>query len=383
MSNNIPAGRKLTIKRKRDEAPVDALMVEQSSQRRKLTTETTFFRRVISINASSSPIISAPSDASAPRRFHITPGKGRLILVERKEDGALGTPTVVPNESVVAQPEHQDAPASVPEPQSAPKPRKLPGMFEANKQARARGETLAPSRVVPTSEEPSEEAVREAEKFAEEVERKETVAFTPTIVKMHGKYKPKAPALRFKDRHPNLAKAQAAEETAMKAAREAANKAPKDEDAMDVDEDIYVYDTYVQDDVMTSVDGVIPQIHGSVGVVVFTNEEDEERFEEYMNGVGDSEEEYYTDDEDSNAEDWHGADYPEDEMDPDDEFDANPYKYAHGSDEEEYDAVNDVWSDEDEAVEALKYPWKKMSQKRTNVDSDADEDYEEDEDMDG
>lgn len=49
------------------------------------------------------------------------------------------------------------------------------------------------------------------------------------------------------------------------------------------------------------------------------------------------------------AEDYYGADYPEDEVDADDEFDRNAYKYRTGnaSDEEEYD-LQDYNDAEDE-----------------------------------
>ena len=48
------------------------------------------------------------------------------------------------------------------------------------------------------------------------------------------------------------------------------------------------------------------------------------------------------------AEDYYGADYPEDEVDEDDEFGVDVYKYRKdASDDEEWDADNAVWSDEE------------------------------------
>jgi hypothetical protein len=51
------------------------------------------------------------------------------------------------------------------------------------------------------------------------------------------------------------------------------------------------------------------------------------------------------------AEDYYGADYPEDEVDDDDEYDRGVYKYQNGaSEDEEWDLKgNDdgAWSDDD------------------------------------
>ena len=56
------------------------------------------------------------------------------------------------------------------------------------------------------------------------------------------------------------------------------------------------------------------------------------------------------------AEDFYGNDYPEDEMDSDDEYDRGAYQYrSRASDEEEFDADRNSWShDEDETA----YSWK-------------------------
>jgi len=47
------------------------------------------------------------------------------------------------------------------------------------------------------------------------------------------------------------------------------------------------------------------------------------------------------------AEEYHGNDYPEDELDSDDEFDREVYKHRNGaSDDEEFDEDYDGRSDE-------------------------------------
>jgi hypothetical protein len=53
------------------------------------------------------------------------------------------------------------------------------------------------------------------------------------------------------------------------------------------------------------------------------------------------------------AEDYYGADYPEDEVDEDDEYDVDAYKYRKdASDDEEWDADDAAWSDEE-----IRKPW--------------------------
>ncbi len=48
------------------------------------------------------------------------------------------------------------------------------------------------------------------------------------------------------------------------------------------------------------------------------------------------------------AEDYYGNDYPEDELESDDEFDREVYKYRNGrSDDEEFDKDYDGRSDEE------------------------------------
>ncbi len=48
------------------------------------------------------------------------------------------------------------------------------------------------------------------------------------------------------------------------------------------------------------------------------------------------------------AEDFYGNDYPEDEVESDDEFGRGAYNYRHGAaDDEEYDEEVATWSDEE------------------------------------
>ena len=61
------------------------------------------------------------------------------------------------------------------------------------------------------------------------------------------------------------------------------------------------------------------------------------------------------------AEDYYGADYPEDEVDTDDEYDTGAYNYRHNaSDDEEYGSETGAWSDDEE----LRHPWRKLTRPR-------------------
>lgn len=56
------------------------------------------------------------------------------------------------------------------------------------------------------------------------------------------------------------------------------------------------------------------------------------------------------------AEDFYGNDYPEDEIDSDDEVGIGVYNHRNrGSDEEEFGEGIDQWSDEEDEA----YPWKR------------------------
>ena len=49
------------------------------------------------------------------------------------------------------------------------------------------------------------------------------------------------------------------------------------------------------------------------------------------------------------AEDYYGNDYPEDEVESDDEYDRGAYQYRRGgSDDEDYNADAEAWSDSED-----------------------------------
>lgn len=102
-------------------------------------------------------------------------------------------------------------------------------------------------------------------------------------------------------------------------------------DAMDVDEADevnYVYETYVLDVETVDFD-FATAAPGTVGILMI-NEEDQPRWEAYLDWEEpDSDEFQNSDEDDENAENYYAADYPEDEVDFDDEHDVDPYKYTN------------------------------------------------------
>ncbi|KAL8902956.1 MAG: hypothetical protein Q9207_004256 [Kuettlingeria erythrocarpa] len=120
----------------------------------------------------------------------------------------------------------------------------------------------------------------------------------------------------------------------------------------DEEPDHFVFDVYVrhaeqvnqrasigiQDTVLHSRDA------GKVGVLVIADE-DQETWELYGAEDQSSDEEWNSEEEDENAEGYYGNDYPEDELDSDDEYDRDTYKRWQGAFDEE-DFVDDInWSD--------------------------------------
>ncbi|KAJ8128259.1 hypothetical protein O1611_g5378 [Lasiodiplodia mahajangana] len=146
------------------------------------------------------------------------------------------------------------------------------------------------------------------------------------------KFKPKPPAKRYAERHP--------EEAQRGADREMVDA---DTENSDSDGD-YIIETYVRVPASSIGDHVPPQ---SVGLLVFDEEPDVEFF---YGEDEESEDEWAEDEEDENAENYYTADYPDEEVATDDEFDKNPYAFRNGnaSDLEEYDVDSESDDEFDE-----------------------------------
>ncbi|KAH8801496.1 hypothetical protein F5884DRAFT_684691 [Xylogone sp. PMI_703] len=167
----------------------------------------------------------------------------------------------------------------------------------------------------------------------------------PSPRKPHStRFKPRKPALRYKERHPEEVNE---ENHPMEEPMDAYEELEDDEDTE------YIIDTYyrVPADVLESKDG--PQ---NIGLLILDSQPDIDEF--YIDG-SDSEEEEDDEDEDENAENHYTADYPDEEVASDDEYDIDPYRYRthNASDLEEYDIDDAVFSDEDTEISRQAHPW--------------------------
>ncbi|KAL2181704.1 uncharacterized protein P884DRAFT_253760 [Thermothelomyces heterothallicus CBS 202.75] len=164
------------------------------------------------------------------------------------------------------------------------------------------------------------------------------------------RFKPKAPKMRYFERHP--------ESVAARQRGDAVSQAPCGTAVMSVDaaaedttdEEDYVLETYERVPAERLREQAVPSHR--VGLLVFDTEPDMVEF--FYGTEGDSDDDLPEDEEDENAENYYTADYPEEELDWDDEFDRNPYTYTtqNDSDREEYDLRyfddEDNWHDDEQ-----------------------------------
>ncbi|KAK1996758.1 hypothetical protein LX36DRAFT_102749 [Colletotrichum falcatum] len=152
------------------------------------------------------------------------------------------------------------------------------------------------------------------------------------------RFKPKAPAKRFAERHPELAKELDGGGGRGRGDEEMAEASGGEDESSDDDYVIEVYELAPSKPVLAEIP---PE---QIGVLRFDTQEDLELF--YGND-DDNSDDY--DEEDENAENHYTADYPEDEVDSEDEYDRHAYLFrnANASDEEEFDS-RDLVEDEDD-----------------------------------
>lgn len=160
--------------------------------------------------------------------------------------------------------------------------------------------------------------------------------------------------------------------------------------ADDEQDDDYVIETYIRQPNGQG-DGGMLLVSGSsdVGFLVI-RDEDEDQWVTYADQEENDEYDVDHDSDDENAEDYYGADYPEEELDEDDEFNRNPYQYRNNgaSDDEEF-GPDDPWSD-DTPNRHPWGPWYDRMMRNDNTlevldgddDADDDDDEENDEDED-
>lgn len=144
-----------------------------------------------------------------------------------------------------------------------------------------------------------------------------------------------------------------------------------DEDAMEItttaDESEYVYDVFHQTSAPPGED--IDEHIGDYWTCIGYGEA---IMTPWFGGsdAGSEENDFESDQDDENAETFYGADYPDEDLDPDDENDADPYRFAanQASDDEDYESEGDFLDLGD------RYPWGKRLDLSAADDDDDDED---------
>lgn len=296
MSQRAP--QTLSVKRKRTEAPVDALIFDNSVKRQRSEADI-FFRRLT--KPGDTPQESGASTPTTERRFHLDPvsrARSKHVFIEHR----AATPDDTP-------PDSQPTPVPQPTPHEPARPRKRPGTRAASTATPSHATQHATHRT-----QPSEHDVRALEALSHKLSYSETPPHPSP-----SKYKPKPPTLRFAEREPT------------KAAALAERDSPT---AMDLDDSDYVIDTYIREPLPLSTSGAPAASLGIVGLLVLSASDDA-----WWDGA-DSSDSAGTDSDDSNAEEYYANDYPEDELSDDDEFGRDPYKRGHrrGSSDEEFEA---------------------------------------------
>jgi len=172
----------------------------------------------------------------------------------------------------------------------------------------------------------------------------------------------------------------AMEEFGITYGQRAVSKVPKSDDILmtdDGDEAEYTYDTYMRHD--TSEDtqshtgpprglaGGAMSVQGqdsasnNYGILVIPDEQEELFLEVYgEDATSDDEEDWDSEQDDENAENYYAADYPEDEVESDDEYGMGAYQkyrtHGGGSDDEEFGSEDEGDMDED-GIDTVRYPW--------------------------
>ncbi|PFH58981.1 hypothetical protein XA68_12957 [Ophiocordyceps unilateralis] len=149
------------------------------------------------------------------------------------------------------------------------------------------------------------------------------------------KFRPKAPAQRYHERHPEAGQMTRSEDVVMDDASD---------DVTDDDDEDWIIEEYVRIPANSVAVDVMPS---DIGVLVL--DEDDESL--LFFGSLDDDEDDAEDDEDENAENHYTADYPEDEVESDDEYGRRPYGYrCTASDDEEFDKLCSSDDDDDVVV---------------------------------
>lgn len=182
--------------------------------------------------------------------------------------------------------------------------------------------------------------------------------------KVSSRFKPRTPAKRYHERYPGDASAG----DKLQVQQQEKDEVMVDEPEQDDDESDYIIDTFVR----VPVESLELQAqYQNIGLLVLDSQPD---IDEFYNEDSDDESEIYDEEEDENgrsrhvtesesthiiaAENHPSTDYPDEEVDSDDEFGRNAYRYRtrNASDDEEFDEDEATFSEDDDVVGSTK-PW--------------------------
>ncbi|KAK0673933.1 hypothetical protein QBC41DRAFT_352434 [Cercophora samala] len=321
------------------------------------------------------------SDLSDPtvnlRKFHLSrpnssqPSAGvtkkrgaTAVFVERgpkRQKSAILTPQIVKDildQPNTTQSSHssllaKDSSPNPQEPESKPVVYKRPGTKPRNKESTAESGTPAKPTVPPSMHNRAanmDELSRAMDfwtlsEINKNLDRVDHLNAKSKSSPVKSRFQPKAPNLRYHERHPteNVAQQQRAKEQAAAPAA-AASTSTMDVDMIDTsDDDDYVIETYERVPAERLRDQVVPAHR--VGLLVFDNEPDIADF--FYGNDDESDDEFPEDEDDENAENYYAHEYPDEELEWDDEFDHNAYQYAAQNFSE-----NEEWDERDFADEA-------------------------------
>ncbi|KAK4231486.1 hypothetical protein QBC38DRAFT_224036 [Podospora fimiseda] len=273
-----------------------------------------------------SPAVFVERVPKRPRSAELNPEVVKAILDDTNKAGTVHT-TETPAETVATASSSSAA---------APKPAlKRPGSTARTK---PKGDetktTLPPSMIKPQTE-------MDELSMAMDVWTLNEISKNLELMDSKGKYSPATS--RWK---PHVPKQRHTQQHTKEQAKPLA-PAPATENAMDVDNDTtddedYIIETYERVPAERLRDQAVP-VH-QVGLLVFDTEPDMEEF--FYGNEDETDDEFPEDEEDEDAENYYTHDYPDEDLDWDDEFGRNACRYTNLSDQEEWDERENDLGDE-------------------------------------
>ncbi|KAK5174751.1 uncharacterized protein LTR77_001834 [Saxophila tyrrhenica] len=336
------------VKRAKNTATVDGQQEAQFQQPTPLPTQSEHERR--KAKARTFYLSKSPASESKKRKGR---DEGVPTFVERKRSKQHAAEDVHNEDEVKV-----EEPASSPEPVAALPVFKRPGKGSAIRYAEAKANA-------PVTKPETEAEQRERQALADyiyQVQLQDEEFERQRQPKVQDAVAPQKPIIA-QSKSTIAPKLSGAGARAMHQRRVATNGAldRKERSTSPESEDGYIYETYIlaptTDTSTPDIDMTDVSSSENIGYLV-VEDSDQPLWQTYLQDEPSSEEDD-SDDEDENAEDYYGADYPEDEVESDDEFERNPYRYRKrgGADDEEWDEDTGEYSEDEDVYERMMNPF--------------------------